>query len=176
MPTDRLSLLAGRNRAPLTSDEIRRAVNTFLGLDEDVSARYDQSSPTAFHEVTDTSGTYGEVVFGPDIYPGSSVVDPNSALSLDAAAAHELTHYHRWKDKTALTSDDLEHLDEALTSLLAIFRYDRHLSDTDIRQLVADAVQRLQLFVRQRQTVVAAVVETVAEVLEEDEESLGRQE
>jgi len=159
--------LAGRNKAPLTPDEIRRAVNTFLGLDKNVSARYDDSSRTAFHEFVEPAGTYGEVVFGPDIYPGSSVIDPNSALSLDAAAAHELTHYHRWKDKTALASDDLEHLDEALTSLQAIFRYDRHLSETDVRLLVADAVQRLQLFVHQKQTVVA---------VEEGAENLGRSE
>lgn len=165
MPIERLSLLAGRNKAPLTTDEIRRAVNTFLGLDKSVTARYAEGSRTAFHELADETGTYGEIIFGPDIYPGSSVVDPNSALSLDAAAAHELTHYHRWKDKTALSGDDVEHLDEALTSLQAIFRYDRHLNETDVRQLVADAVQRLQLFVRQTQTVVIV-----------DEETLGRQE
>jgi len=151
MPNERTSLLAGRNKAPLTNDEIRRASNTFLGLDKNVNARYDPQSRTVFRVSVDASGgRYGEVVFGPDIYPGSSVVDPNSALSLDAAAAHELTHYHRWKDKTALSAESLEHLDEALTSLQAIFRYDRHLCDTDVRQLVADAMQRLQLFVREQ--------------------------
>ncbi|HEY1205241.1 MAG: hypothetical protein ABSH46_11120 [Bryobacteraceae bacterium] len=148
MPDDRSSLLAGRNRAPLNQDEIRRAVNTFLGLDNGVNVRHDPTSRTAFCVRRDTGGTtYGEIVFGADIYPGSSVVDPNSALSLDAAAAHELTHYHRWKDKTSVSDEDLEHVDEALTSLLAIFRYDRHLSEADIHQLVADAIQRLQLFI-----------------------------
>jgi hypothetical protein len=148
MPNGRLSLLAGRNNAPLSPDEIRRAINTFLGLDKDVNARHDPSSRTEFRVAKDASGQYGEIVFGPDIYPGSGVVDPNSALSLDAAAAHELTHYHRWKDKTALSEGSLEHLDEALTSLQAIFRYDRQLREADVRQLVADAIQRLQLFVR----------------------------
>lgn len=149
MPNEKSSLLAGRNRAPLTPDEVRRAINTFLGLDDNVNARYEPNSRTAFHVSVDESGAqYGEVVFGPDIYPGSSVVDPNSALSLDAAAAHELTHYHRWKDNTALSGEILEQLDEALTSLQAISRYDRQLNDTDVRQLVADAIQRVQLFIR----------------------------
>jgi hypothetical protein len=75
-------------------------------------------------------------------------VDPNSALSVDAAAAHELTHYHRWRDKSDLKEPKLEYLDEALTSLQAIARYTQHLSETDKAQLVADAIQRIQLFVR----------------------------
>jgi hypothetical protein len=76
------------------------------------------------------------------------VVDPNSALSLDAAAAHELTHYHRWKDKTAISDLQLEHIDEALTSLQAIGRYSRQLSESDVHGLVADAIQRLVLYVQ----------------------------
>jgi len=148
MPNEKASLLAGRNNAPLTSSEIRRASNTFLGLDASVNARYDPDARTVFCVTFDDDGhEFGEIVFGPDIYPGQSVVDPNSALSLDAAAAHELTHYHRWKDKTALASGDQEHLDEALTSLQAIFRYHGRLSENDVRQLVADAMQRVQLFV-----------------------------
>ena len=149
MPNEKSSLLAGRNKAPLTPDEVRRATNTFLGLDKNVNARYDPNSPTVFCVSKDESGGhYGEIVFGPDIYPGSSVVDPNSALSLDAAAAHELTHYHRGKDKTALSAEEHEHLDEALTSLQAVFRYYKQLSETDVQQLISDAVQRIQLFVR----------------------------
>jgi hypothetical protein len=93
---------------------------------------------------------YGEIVFGCDIYPGASVVDPNSVLSLDAAAAHEFAHYHRWKNKRALSEGNLEHVDEALTSLEAIFRYEHHLNSTDVRQLVSDAIQRLQLFVQEQ--------------------------
>lgn len=145
------SLLAGRNKAPLTSDEIRRATNTFLGLDDKVNTRHDPDSRTHFRVSGEGSAErYGEIVFGPDIYPGSGVVDPNSALSVTAAAAHELTHYHRWKDKSALAEDELEHLDEALTSLQAICRYSRDLSDTELLQLVADAIQRLQLFIREQ--------------------------
>jgi hypothetical protein len=96
----------------------------------------------------DEGGTqFGEIVFGPDIYPGTSVVDPNSALSLVAAAAHELTHYHRWVDLQALSDNRLEHLDEAFTSLQAISRYYAELKDVDIRGLAADAMQRIKLFI-----------------------------
>ena len=150
MAKERGSLLAGRNQAPLSKDEVRRATNTFLGLDKNVNARYEEGARTAFWVRQEESGEqYGEIVFGPDIYPGRSVVDPNSALSLDAAAAHELTHYHRWKDKTALPKDLTEHLDEALTSLQAIMRYYQHLSEPDVRQLISDAIQRLQLYVQE---------------------------
>lgn len=145
-----MSLLAGRNRAPLSREEVRRAINTFLGLDKNVNVRHDPNSRTLFRVDRDESGEeYGEIVIGPDIYPGSSVVDPNSALSLDAAAAHELTHYHRWKSKIELSADGLEHLDEALTSLQAIIRYDKHLSEADVRQLASDAIQRLQLYIQE---------------------------
>lgn len=149
MPTEKASLLAGRNKSPLSSDEIRRAANTFLGLDNKVKATYEPGALTRFRENVDesTGEVYGEIIFGPDIYPGKSVVDPNSALSLQAAAAHELTHFHRWKDKIVLQGKELEPLDEALTSLQAVFRYDKQLSDADVRQLIADALQRLQLFV-----------------------------
>ena len=149
MRTERWSLLAGRNRAPLSGDEIRRATNTFLGLDNTVNTRYDPDERTVFRVNHLESGEeYGEIVFGPDIYPGPGVVDPNSALGLTAAAAHELTHYHRWTDKTALTDDSMDHLDEALTSLHAIMRYARQLNEHDVRQLILDAIQRLQLFIR----------------------------
>ena len=151
MPNANVSLLSGRNGAPLTPDEIRRAINTFLGLDNNVNARHEPDCVSAFWvRVDDTGARYGEVVFGPDIYPGPGVVDANSALSLKAAAAHELTHYHRWNDRISLSVEGLEHIDEALTSLQAISRYDRHLSETDVRQLVSDAIQRLQIFVRER--------------------------
>jgi hypothetical protein len=149
MPNERSSLLAGRNKAPLTTEEVRRATNVFLGLDDKVNARHDPHSKTAFRVSGSGSGEeYGEVVFGPDIYPGSSVVDPNSALSLQAAAAHELAHYHRWIDKTAISEERLEHVDEALTSLQAILRYDHLLNRTDVRVLISDAMQRLHLYVR----------------------------
>ena len=115
-----------------------------------MNTRYDPTVRTVFRVSNDDSGEeFGEIVFGPDIYPGSSVIDPNSALSLDAAAAHELTHYYRWKSKIALQETELEHLDEALTSLDAILRYGRDLNETDLRQLVSDAIQRLQLHIEE---------------------------
>lgn len=77
------------------------------------------------------------------------MVDPNSALSLDAAAAHELTHYHRWRDKTAIHQTELKHVDEALTSPQAIFRYGHQLNGTDARLLISDAIQRLQLYLQE---------------------------
>lgn len=149
MPKEKWSLLAGRNQAPLSDDDVRRAINTFLGLESAISARYEENERTVFNVGREESGEkYGEIIFGPDIYPGRSVIDPNSALSLKAAVAHELTHYHRWADKTALPHDFMEHLDEALTSLQAIMRYERHLGEHDIRQLILDAIQRLQLFIQ----------------------------
>lgn len=143
------SLLSGRNQAPLSAEDIRRAINTFLGLDQTVNVRYDESGRTVFRLAYEESGEeYGEIVIGPDIYPGRSVVDPNSALGLQAAAAHELTHYYRWRDKTELPDRSMEHLDEALTSLQAILRYGRQLTEQDISQLVSDAMQRLQLYIQ----------------------------
>jgi hypothetical protein len=145
-------LLAGRNQGPLGPVEIRRATNTFLGLDSTVNVRHDPSVQTGFRIGRDESGDeFGEVVFGPDIYPGRGVVDPNSALSLDAAAAHELAHYYRWRDKTELpTTDQMMPLDEALTSMEAILRYERHLKPHDIRMLVSDAVQRINMYINQQ--------------------------
>lgn len=149
MSQKRPSLLGTRNGAQLTSDEIRRASNTFLGLDKNVNVRHDPTARSVFRvSLDEAQEQFGEIVFGPDIYPGSSVVDPNAALSLDAACAHELTHFHRWKDKTQLVREELEYLDEALTSLQAILRYDRHLTEIDVRQLVADAIQRLQFHIQ----------------------------
>ena len=143
------SLLAGRNGAALSQKEVSCAVNVFLGLDRKVPVRYDALSRSIFHVVVDDQNgeEYGEIVFGSDIYPGAGIIDPNSALSLEAAAAHELTHYSRWKDKTEINEPALEYIDEALTSLYAILRYERHLHETDVRTLVSDAIQRVNLFV-----------------------------
>jgi hypothetical protein len=146
------SLLAGRNQAPLSLVDVRRATQTFLGLDQTVVVRYEEKVATAFQVAVDENGQqYGEIVFGPDLYSGSGVVDPNSALGLQAVAAHELTHYYRWKDKTQLLQPSMDFIDEALTSLQAIMRYDRQLSEPDVRQLVLDAMQRLQLYVQEQQ-------------------------
>lgn len=148
MPSQRSSLLAGRNTRPLTQQQIRRASNVFLGLEHDVNTIYDGESKTKFRVSRDGEEEYGEIVFAPDIYPGGSVIDPNSALSLDAAAAHELAHYHRWRALSAVNQDHLEHIDEALTSLEAYLRYEKSLGPTDLRTLVSDAIQRLQLYVQ----------------------------
>ena len=68
MAKDRGSLLAGRNQAPLSTDEVRRATNTFLGFDKNVNARYEEGATTAFWVREEESGEqYGEIVFGPDI-------------------------------------------------------------------------------------------------------------
>lgn len=149
MPNEKWSLLAGRNQAPLTEKDIRRAINTFMGLDKNVNARYEPDGRTVFSVSQEENGEeFGEIIFGPDIYPGRSVVDPNSALGLQAAAAHELTHYHRWKNKIALSDESMEHIEEALTSLHAILLYERHLYEQDIRQLISDAIQRLQIYIQ----------------------------
>lgn len=127
---------------------MRRAINTFLGMDSSVNVRYDGNANTHFHVVKEgVEAEYGEIVFGPDIYPGPGIVDPNSALSLDAAAAHELTHYYRWRDKSELTDPRMKHLDEALTSLEAMLRYEKELKPVDMRGLVADALQRLHFYI-----------------------------
>jgi hypothetical protein len=102
MPRDRASLLAGRNRRPLSDDEITRVTNTFLGMDREANTRYDGNGNTRFRTFEDDGEIGHEIVFCSDIYPGTSVVDPNSSLSMRAAAAHELSHYHRWRDITEL--------------------------------------------------------------------------
>jgi len=146
-------LLAGRHQGPLDPVEIRRATNVFIGLDSSVNVRHDETVLTGFRISHDETGNeFGEVVFGPDIYPGRSVVDPNSALSLDSAAAHELAHYYRWRDKRELPSGhEMTPLDEALTSLEAILRYEPQLKAQDIRMLVSDAVQRINIYVAQNE-------------------------
>ncbi len=141
------SLLAGRNQTPLSADDQRRVSNTFLGMEENLNVVHDPQAHTAFVVKRDDKvGEYGEIVFGPDIYPGGSPIDPNSALSMDAAVAHELQHYHRWRNKAQLPAVELFHIDEALTSLEAIFRYETKLTEHDIRQLIADAIQRVNLY------------------------------
>ena len=87
----------------------------------------------------------GVVYFGSDIYPGVGVADSNSALSMKAAVAHEISHFHRWQDKTELPLDTYRHLDEAMTSLDAALRFPKDLSDHDVHQLIRDALQRLTM-------------------------------
>lgn len=146
-----LALMGGRGQKPLSEQQIRRVSDTFTGLDSEMrNVRYDKDSRTVFRVVgADESVTgeeHGEIVFGPDIYPGTGVAHPNALLSYRAAAAHELTHYHRWANMTQLNGEALEQLDEACTSLEAIQRYGRKLDRVEIDQLVGDALYRLALF------------------------------
>ncbi len=139
------SLLAGRNQEPLSERQIRMVAQTFLGLEETAAFVYDPERRTHFAVDDEDGEDIGRIRFGPDIFPGRSVIDPNSALSMKAAAAHELSHYHRWLDRTELPSGTLNHLDEALTSLDAALRYASDLTPHEIQQLVRDAIQRLQI-------------------------------
>ena len=151
MPNGIISLLGGRHAQPLDQRDQLRTINTFLGMEARVAVRYEAGARTVFHVVTDDHGNqYGEIVFSEDIYPGVAVVDPNASLSMNAAAAHELSHFHRWKDKTEILAPELGHIDEALTSLGAISRYQKHLDEHEVRQLVSDAILRLQLFVQEQ--------------------------
>jgi hypothetical protein len=151
MPANRESLLAGRNQQPLDPKEIRRALTAFIGLEQKAPVRYEEDARTRFRVEMHETEELAEIVFGPDIYPGAGVVDPNSSLSMEGAAAHELTHWRRWMDKTELVDEDLLEIDEALTSLEAAIRFGDRLSSHDIRQLMADAIPRLQLYSQRKQ-------------------------
>jgi hypothetical protein len=142
------SLLDGRNTAPLTDHEIRRASSTFMGLDNQVNVRHEAGATTRFVTRMDEYGEeFGEVIFSSDLYPGTNIANPNSSLSMKAAAAHELAHFYRWTDKSELPHGVLTHIDEAMTSLEAAIRYAIHLSPTDVHGLISDALQRLRLYV-----------------------------
>jgi hypothetical protein len=142
------SLLDGRNPAPLTEREQRRAANVFLGLDRSVNARYEEGARTRFLVGVDESGDeFGEIIFSADIYPGPNLINPNASLSLEGAAAHELSHYYRWSNKSELPHGHLTHLDEAMTSLEAALRFPQSLSANDIQGLISDALHRLRLHV-----------------------------
>ena len=153
------SLLDGRQVAPLTDAEIRRASSTFMGLDNKINVRYEAQGSTRFVTGTNEFGEeFGEIVFSCDLYPGTNIANPNSALSMKAAAAHELAHFYRWTDKSELPHGMLTHIDEAMTSLEAAIRYAQDLNTTDTHGLISDALQRLRLFVAtQAQPALAAV-------------------
>jgi hypothetical protein len=146
MPSNIESLLAGRNRAPLTDSEVKRALATLYGIDRNVPVRYEEAGRTRFRVAEEDGAEITEVVFGPDFYPGQGVLDDNSALGIAGVAAHECTHFHRWLNRTELSNPDLLHIDEAMTSLEAILRYTDNLQPQDIRELIRDALQRLKLF------------------------------
>lgn len=154
MPANIESLLAGRNMQPLSADEVRRVINTFLGLDPEAPVRHEEGARTRFRVFAEEDEQVAEIVFGPDIYPGSGFADPNSSLSMIAAVAHELCHFYRWRDKRELNDVDLQHLDEAITSLEAILAF--RLSERDTKLLVADAIQRLLLFIHRRAETLSA--------------------
>jgi hypothetical protein len=146
-----MALMGGRSTRPLDTQEINRVSATFIGLDPEMqNVRFDPMSRTVFRVVpateSETGDEYGEIVFGPDIYPGGSVAHPNSLLGMRAAAAHELAHYHRWLNRTQLNERELEHLDEAMTSMEAVQRYGHRLNNTEIVQLIGDALFRLNSY------------------------------
>jgi hypothetical protein len=133
---------------PLTADAASRVSAIFFALDAEVPVRHDPTQPTRFVLTIDEEGReMAEITYGADIHPGPGIGDPNSSLGSKAAAAHELAHYYRWLEKSELAIGRLDPLDEALTSLQAILRYEHVLKPMEIRQLVADAVQRIQLYV-----------------------------
>lgn len=145
---------------------MQRVIAVFVALDREVPFRHAANERTRCRVYEDNGESICEVVFGPDIFPGRSVIDPNSALSMRAAVAHELSHFHRWQDETELDGEALAHIDEALTSLDAVQRYSRHLTETEVRQLVAGAMQRLQIFAQNVDR------ELLSTVLEDDDRSV----
>jgi hypothetical protein len=147
MPSNRASgsLPAGRSTRPLDDNQVRAITNTILGYERNVAFEYDEKGRTRFAVEIDADGAeYGKIYFAADAYPGPSVADPNAALSMQAAMAHEVSHYHRWNDRTELPLDQFTDLDEALTSLDAALRSGDRLGPHDAMNLVRDAMARLQ--------------------------------
>jgi hypothetical protein len=120
-----------------------------MGLDKNVNFRYEAAATTRFrvNAAQDGDDEYGEIVFSDDLYQGRNIANANSALSMPAAAAHELSHYYRWRDKRELDGAELRHLDEALTSLEAAQVFAASLTPTEVLQLIADAAERLRLHI-----------------------------
>jgi hypothetical protein len=148
----RASLPPNRNNQPLTEDQVDRIFLTFRHLDPQVPVRHVQGRRTYFIvRANAEGGLIGEICFGADIHPGAAILDPNSMMSPRAAAAHELAHYHRWADGTELPHGQLDNIDEALTSLVAVLRFQDRLEWIESRQLISDAIARLQMFVQGQQ-------------------------
>ncbi|QNG35217.1 hypothetical protein F1C76_00025 [Geodermatophilaceae bacterium NBWT11] len=118
---------------------------TFVGLDNSVPFKHDPDGPTRFLVEEEDEEEVGIVYFGADIYPGSGVANANSALSMQAAVAHEISHFHRWQNQSEFPLGVHRHLDEALTSLEAALRFPKELPDSDIRDLMRDAALRLHM-------------------------------
>ena len=143
------SLVFGRNLAPLAERQQSAVVNTFYGFERSAIVRYDAGSRTVFRTFEEGDELKYEIVFGPDIYPGIGVGDPNSVLSMRSAVVHEISHQIRHIDGTEIDEIELWHLDEALTSLGAALRFRAQLNEFEIIQLVSDAYQRIELYVRE---------------------------
>lgn len=142
------SLLPGRNAAPLSDNDIKRIAHNLLGLDNNVAFRYVEGETTRFCVTQNENGEeYGEIIFSRDVYPGNNVANPNSTLSLKSAIAHELSHFHRWQNRTELAHGYKAHLDEAMTSLEAALRYGHDMDKTDTEGLISDALRRIQLYI-----------------------------
>jgi hypothetical protein len=153
------SLLDGRNNRPLDERDQRQIASTFLGLDERVNAIYEAGGRTRFRVRVEDGEDIPEILFGPDIIPGTNIVNPNSTLGVREAAMHELCHVYRYQERQELNDPRLEHIDEALTSLLAVGRFAEKLTPAEIRNLVADAMHRLGLFANQFEQIIAAGAE-----------------
>lgn len=148
----RASLPPNRNNQPLTDDQIDRIFLLFRSLDPNVPVRYVPNKRTCFIvRQPPAGGPVGEICFSADIHPGAAVIDPNSIMSPRAAAAHEIAHYHRWADATELPQGAMDNIDEALTSLSAVLRFQDRLDWIESRQLISDAIARLQMFVQGQQ-------------------------
>ena len=150
------SLQAGRNTNPLDDKDVRRVTSVFYNLDRTSNVRYDATSRTVFRPLDGDDGINHEIVFGPDIFPGPAVADPNASLSMRCAAAHELSHKNRHDNLTEINEAELEDIDEALTSLTSILQFHVDLSGQEVRELISDAIQRLMLYVAGYRALVAA--------------------
>lgn len=147
MPRREASLLDGRNNRPLEERIVRNIGSTFLGLDERVNAIYDPAGRTRFRVRIEEGEEILEILYGPDILPGQNIVNPNATLGYREAAMHELCHAYRHEEQSEVDDPRLEHIDEALTSLYAVGRFSEKLGPAEVRNLVADAMHRLTLFV-----------------------------
>jgi hypothetical protein len=117
------------------AEEIGRFWDMLGGDPKRIQIDRAEGSRTAFNPRT------GKVRFGSDVYPGRGG-SPNERLSMQAAVAHELRHLQRHEQALALAEPDLEHIDEAMTSLEAA-RLCPALNELQRFQLVLDAIQRL---------------------------------
>ncbi len=140
------SLLNGRNAEPLSDVRVQTVSAAFHWFDRTANVKHD-GGRTRFRPIAGDPVVNHEILFGPDIYPGANIGNPNSCLSMRAAVVHELTHKVRHDNGFEVNEPELEHIDEALTSLSAILQFQRKLEDFEILELVSDAVQRLQEYV-----------------------------